>query len=247
MSNLILLEPCHFPRQFVWSKDEENSTTIAKLFVSLPSSYRGGKETIIHQKEKHIFDLSEQDLTKSCFYTIVPMSDECKHEIDFISNGYKLILVYDIIPLTNTVYYNVNINELTMIRVSKVLETWINGLKNDYQSYSSKIIIPFSDTFHFENNILLHGIDRVIGTILRRTIEQYHSNQFLLYEGIVQPNRSNDGTVHACRLLTNMNLMTKTKTNTLFDKIDLCLGNCNETYSGNIFLRKTRSEQGKFI
>jgi hypothetical protein len=174
------------------------------------------------------------------------MSNECKHEIDFISDGYKLILIYDIKPLTSTIFYNVDINETTMIRVSKIFETWINGLDNDYHGYSSKIIIPFSDTFHLGNNLLLYGIDRVIGTILRRTIEQYYSDQFLLYQGIIQPNRSNDGTVHACRLLTDMNLMINNKTNTLFNKIDLCLGNCNETYSGNIFLRKTRSEHGLF-
>jgi len=208
--------------------------------------YKGGKETIKYYKEKHIFDLSETNTTQSSFYTIVPMSNECKHEIDFISDGYKLILIYDIKPLTSTVFYNVDINETTMIRVSKIFETWINGLDNDYHGYSSKIIIPFSDTFHLGNNLLLYGIDRVIGTILRRTIEQYYSDQFLLYQGIIQPNRSNDGTVHACRLLTDMNLMINNQTNTLFNKIDLCLGNCNETYSGNIFLRKTRSEQGLF-
>ncbi|CAF2768026.1 unnamed protein product [Rotaria sp. Silwood2] len=247
VSKLVLLEPCQFPRQFTWSKDEQNPLVIAKLFVSLPSSYKGGKETIIYQKEKHVFDLSEKDSIKSTFYTIVPTSNECKHEIDYISDGYKLILIYDIIPLTSTIFYNVNINETTMIRVARILDTWINGLEHDYHGYSTKIIIPFSDTYHLGNNPLLHGIDRVIGTILRRTIEQYHSNKFLLYQGIIQPNRSNDGTVHACRLLTDLNLMVSTTRNTLFDKIDLCLGNCNETYSGNIFLRKTRSEQGSLI
>jgi hypothetical protein len=246
VSNLILLEPCQFPREFIWSKDEQHPSTIAKLFISLPSSYKGGKETITHYKEKHIFDLSENDSLKSCFYTIVPMSNECKHEIDFISNGHKLILVYDIIPLTSTIYYNVDINESAMIRVGKIFETWLNGLEHDYHGYASKIIIPFSDTFQLGNNPLLHGIDRVIGTILRRTIEQYHSEKFFLYQGVIQPNRSNDGTAHACRLLTDLNLMVNNKTNTLFDKIDLCLGNCNETYSGNIFLRRTRSEQGLF-
>ncbi len=172
------------------------------------------------------------------------MSEECQHEIDFISDGYKLVLVYDIVPLTSTVFYNVDINETTMIRVSRILETWINGLDLDYHGYSSKIIIPFSDTFQLGNNPLLYGIDRMIGTILRRTIEQYQSEKFLLYQGIIQPNRTNDGTVHACRLLTDMKLINNTTTNGLFQKIDLCLGNCNETYSGNIFLRKTRSEQG---
>ncbi|CAF4739789.1 unnamed protein product [Rotaria sp. Silwood1] len=247
ISNLILLEPCQFPRQFIWSKDEQNPLSIGKLFLSLPSTYKGGKETIIYQKEKHIFDLSEKNLLKSNFYTIVPISNECKHEIDYISDGYKLILIYDIIPLTSTIFYNVNINETIMIRVSKILDTWINGLEQDYHGYSTKIIIPFSDTYQLGNNPLLHGIDRVIGTILRRTIEQYYSNKFLLYQGIIQPNRSNDGTVHVCRLLTDLNLMMSIKTNTLFDKIDLCLGNCNETYSGNIFLRKTKTEQGNFI
>ena len=244
MSNLVLLEPCQFPRQFIWSKNDQNPSVIAKLFVSLPSTYKGGQETLTHFKEKHVFDLSEKDSSKSSFFTIVPISTECKHEIDFISNGYKLILIYDIISLSSINFYNVDINEATLNRVARVLETWTNGLENDYHGYSSKIIIPFSDTFHPGNNPLLHGIDRVIGTILRRTIQQYHSEKFLLYQGIIQPNRSNDGTVHACRSLTDLNLMLNNKTKTLFDKIDLCLGNCNETYSGNIFLRRTRSEQG---
>jgi len=245
ISNLILLESCQFPRQFIWSS--KTNSCIAKLFVSLPSFYYGGKETIKYYQEKHIFDLTDKDPTKSSFYTIVPMSNECKHEIDFISNGYKLILIYDIIPLTSNVYYNVDINESILIRISKIFETWINGLDSDYHGYSSKIILPFSDTFQLGNNLLLYGMDRVIGTILRRTIEQYYSDKFLLYQGIIQPNRSNDGTVHVCRLLTDLKLMNNQTTNGLFDKIDLCLGNCNESYSGNIFLRKTRSEQGQLI
>ncbi|CAF1233855.1 unnamed protein product [Adineta steineri] len=247
VSNLLLLEPCQFPRQFTWSKDKQNPSTIAKLFISLPSIYNGGKETITYYKEKHVFDLSEKDSNKSSFYTIVPMSNECKHEIDFISSGYKLVLVYDIISLSSNIFYNVDINETIMIRVGRILETYIRKLENDYQGYLSKIILPFSDTFIMGNNPLLHGNDRVIGTILRRTIEQYHSDKFLLYQGIIQPNRSNDGTVHACRLLTDLNLIVPNKTNTLFNHIDLCLGNCNETYSGNIFLRKTRTDQGNFV
>jgi len=174
------------------------------------------------------------------------MSNECKHEIDSIFDGYKLILIYDIIPLTSTVFYNVDINETTMISVSKIFETWINGLDNGYHCYLSKIIIPFSNTFHLGNNLLLYGIDRIIGTILRRTIEQYYSDQFLLYQGIIQPNISDDGIGHVCRFLTDMNLMINSKTNVIFDKIHSCLGNCNESYSENIFLRKTRSEQGLF-
>jgi hypothetical protein len=41
--------------------------------------------------------------------------------------------------------------------------------------------------------------------------------------------------------------MINNQANTLFDKIDSCLGNCNETYSGNIFLRKIITEQGLLI
>ena len=52
---------------------------------------------------------------------------------------------------------------------------------------------------------------------------------------------------HACRVLTDMKLLINNQTNTLFHKIDLCLGNCNETYSGNIFLRKTITEQGNLL
>ena len=244
ISNLILLESCQFPRQFHWTN---NGSSIAKLFLTLPSFYHGGKETIKFYNEKHVFDLSEYDSTKSSFYTIVPTSNECKHEIDYISNGSKLILVYDIIPLTSTVYYNVHINELILPRVSRICETWLNGLENDYHGYAPKIVLPFSDTFTLGNNPLLHGIDRLIGTILRRMIEDYHSEKILLYQSTIQPNRSNDGTIHACRLLTDMNLINKNKSNTLFDHIDFCLGNCNETYSGNIFLRKTRTEQGNLI
>ncbi|CAF3934389.1 unnamed protein product [Rotaria magnacalcarata] len=247
VSNLVLLEPSQFPRQFTWSKNEINPLAIANLFVSLPSSYKGGKETITYQKEKHVFDLSEKDSIKSTFYTIVPASDECKHEIDFISGGYKLILIYDIIPLTPAVFYNVFIDETTKMRVGEILEAWTHGLEHDYHGYSSKIIIPFSDSFHLGNNLILHGMDRVIGTILRKTIEQCYSNKYLLYQGLIQPNRSNDGTVHACRLLTELNLMVPTNTNTLLNKIDLCLGNCNETFSGNIFSKKSRSEQGNFV
>ncbi|CAF1458750.1 unnamed protein product [Adineta ricciae] len=244
VSNLVLLEPCQFPRQFHWSVEQQHSGTIAKLFLSLPSIYKGGKETIVHYKEKHVFELLSNT------YTIVPTSSECKHEIDFISHGYKLVLVYDIIPMTPTIFYNVDINEATLTRVGRVLETWMNGLEHEYHSYSSKIIVPFSDTFHVGHNPLLHGIDRVIGTVLRRTIEHHYSEHFLLYQGLIQPNRSNDGTVHACRLLTDLKLMSSNNGNmstTLFNQIDLCLGNCNETYSGNVFVRKTRSEQGQLV
>lgn len=87
----------------------------------------------------------------------------------------------------------------------------------------------------------------MIGTILRRTVEESQAEKFLLYQAIIQPNRSNDGTVHACRLLTQMNLINQKGREALFEKIDLCRGNCNETYSGNIFLRKSRTEQGNLI
>ncbi|CAF2787956.1 unnamed protein product [Rotaria sp. Silwood2] len=83
-------------------------------------------------------------------------------------------------------------------RLSKILDVWINGLEQDYHGYCSKIILSFSDSYQYGNNLLLHGIHRVIGTILRRTIEHYHANKFLLYQGILHPNRSNDSSTHVC-------------------------------------------------
>ena len=200
-------------------------------------------------KEKHVFDLSDKAAEKcSSSFTIVPLSDECQHEIDFISTGYKLILIYDVISLTPTSCYNVEINEVVMHRISRIFETWSRKLINQFHGYSSKVIVPFSDTFHPGNNPLLHGADRLIGTLLRRTIEDDQPGKFLLYQGFIQPNRSSDGTVHACRSLTDLQLMvTETTGQKLFQKIDSCLGNCNETYSGNIFLRRTISEQGNFV
>ena len=247
VANLVLVESCPFPRQFQWPKEKETSSVIAKLFVALPSSYKGGKETISHFKEKHLFDLSDQDPRQSSFFTIVPLTDECQHEIDYISHGQKLILIYDVISLTPTSLYNVDINEAVMARVARILDMWIHGLDNIYHSYSSKIVIPFSDTFQSKHNPLLHGIDRMTGTLLRRTLERYHADRFLLYQGTIQPNRSNDGTVHACRSLADLTLMNTTTAQTLFQHIASCSGNCNETYSGNIFLRRTLSEQGNFV
>lgn len=244
LSNLILLKSCQFPRRFHWPKSD---SIIGKLFLSLPSFYRGGKETISYHREKHTFDHSDCDPSTSSFYTIVPHSDECQHEIDWITHGDKLILVYDILPLTSTVYYHVEINDSTLQRVSRVCEMWLNGLENEYHGYSTKIIHPFSDTFHPGKNLLLSGIDRMIGTILRRMVDEIHPEKFLLYQGIIQPNRSNDGSVHACRSLTQMKLINASKSDPLFQQIDSCLGNCNETYSGNIFLRKIRSEHGNFL
>jgi hypothetical protein len=169
---------------------------------------------------------------------------ECTHEIDFISNGCKLILIYDVLSIKPTCCYNVDVNDAVVQRVTRIFDTWIDGLENNLHGYSSKIVLPFSDVFQSGNNPLLYGTDRIIGTILRRTIEQHPSHRFLLYQGIIQPNRSNDATVHACRLLTDLNLMIDRQCQAWFDHVDLCLGNCNETYSGNIFLRRTRSEQG---
>ena len=244
LSHLLLLRSCQFPRRFHWSNSD---SSMGKFFLSLPSFYRGGKETISYHNEKHTFDLTDQHPSKSSFYTFVPASDECQHEIDWISDGYKLILVYDVLPLSPTVYYHVDINPATLNRVSRICEMWLHGLENDYHGYSTKIILPFSETYIPGKNLLLSGVDRVIGTILRRMIEEIHLNQFLLYQGIIQPNRSNDGSVHACRLLTQMKLINAHKSDPFFGEIDSCVGNCNETYSGNIFLRKTRSNQGHFL
>jgi len=49
LCNLVLLESCQFPRQFHWTN---NGSSIAKLFLTLPSFYHGGKETIKYYKEK---------------------------------------------------------------------------------------------------------------------------------------------------------------------------------------------------
>ena len=247
VSQLVLLESCQFPRQFLWPKDKEHPSTIGKLFVSLPSAYKGGRETLSHFKEKHVFDLSDKEPRKSSFFTVVPLSDECQHEIDFISNGSKLLLVYDVISLSPSSCYKVEINDVVMHRVGRILEMWKRGLEQQFHGYSSKVVVPFSDTFRSGSNPLLHGADRVIGTILRRSIEEDQPGQFLLYQGHIQPNRSGDGTVHACRALTDLQLMlSEKKGEQLFEKIESCLGNCNETYSGNIFLRRTISEQGQF-
>jgi hypothetical protein len=105
------------------------------------------------------------------------------------------------------------------------------------------MVIPFSHFFQWKRNLLLYGTDRMIRTILRRTIEKDYSNDLLLYQGIIQPNRSNDGTSHVCLSLTNLNLISHPKINPFFETIDSCLGNCIETYWGNIFLRQILSEQ----
>lgn len=158
-----------------------------------------------------------------------------------------MILVYDVISLNPRSFYKVNVDENVFQGVHRVFDLWLDGLKKANPAYSKKIVVPFSDLFHCGHNPLLHGIDRVTGTILRRSIDEEENARFLLYQGKIQPNRSSDGTVHACRLLTDLQLLTSSNSSILFEKIEKCTGNCNETYPGNIFLRGTISEQGNFV
>ena len=242
ISQLILLDSSPFPRRFKWKS--ERSTTIGKLLVTLPSTYKNGKETISLHKEKHSFDLTDVDRHSSTFFTVVPLTNEIQHEIDLISSGTKLILVYDVIQLKSTTCFNVEIDETQVERVKKVLNVWSEGLKEYSTGYSTKIVLPWTETFEMGKNPLISPVDRLIGSILRRTLDE----KFYLYRGVVKPNRSSDGTVHACRILTQLErIRSDSKSKTIFDSIESVEGNCNETFSGNIFLRRKRLENGNFV
>ena len=122
VSQLVLVGPSPFPRRFSWKKDQSTPSTLRKPFITLLSSFIGGKESITRFKERHTFDLSDPKRNISSFFTVVPFSDEREHEIDLISKGFKLMLVYDIGSLNCTTCYNVPIGSEHLDRVRQVLE-----------------------------------------------------------------------------------------------------------------------------
>jgi len=95
LHNLIIYEPGQFfkPHQ----DSEKCDDMVATLLVVLPSFYRGGTLIIDHQGEKKRFtsqSTPEDKLTFIAFYA------DCHHEVRPVTDGYRVVLTYNLILKT---------------------------------------------------------------------------------------------------------------------------------------------------
>ena len=89
---LLVYEPGQFFRAH--QDSEKGEDMIGTLSAVLPSSYRGGTEVIEHRGEKVNYRRtrgSGRTLTFIAFYA------DCHHEIKPITDGYRIVLVYDLL------------------------------------------------------------------------------------------------------------------------------------------------------
>ena len=203
LANLIQLKPFAYPRTFPF---EKSNKSMGKLFIFLPSKCSSTKQILRYENEIHTLDLPS-----SFSYTLIPNTDECSLTIEGFSRRHRSILIYDLFPLKPSVYFNLRLPESTLHRVRNSLDLC---LENSFQ----KLVVPFTRrTF------------RSVGSLLF----QASNDDFLLYQAVIQPNRSSNSTRHVCRLISQMTFLNESPPIEPFEQIEFCLANCNEIYSGS--------------
>ena len=65
------------------------------LVIQLPSHYSGGKSIVYHQGKKSEFDYSGLDCSSNCYFT--SFYADCQHEVEKVTKGYRLCLIYNLI------------------------------------------------------------------------------------------------------------------------------------------------------
>ena len=64
------------------------------LVIQLPSNYTGGKLVVYHQEKKSEFDYSGRDCCGNCYF--VSFYADCLHEVEKVTKGYRLCLIYNL-------------------------------------------------------------------------------------------------------------------------------------------------------
>ena len=65
------------------------------LVIQLPSYYSGGKLVVYHRGNKMEFDYSGIECSGSCYFT--SFYADCRHEVEKVTKGYRLCLIYNLI------------------------------------------------------------------------------------------------------------------------------------------------------
>ena len=65
------------------------------LVIQLPSNYSGGKLIVYHQGKKSEFDYSGPGCCSNYYYT--SFYADCQHEVEKVTKGYRLCLIYNLI------------------------------------------------------------------------------------------------------------------------------------------------------
>lgn len=92
LHNLLIYEPGQFfhPHQ----DTEKSNGMVASLVVVLPSAHRDGQLVIDHQGSKKVFYTSRFSLDQ---LTCIAFYADCHHEVKKITEGYRIVLTYQLI------------------------------------------------------------------------------------------------------------------------------------------------------
>ncbi|CAF1319768.1 unnamed protein product [Didymodactylos carnosus] len=186
-----------YEKSFVFKRYDEieekllsNVFVLGKLIIILPSLYSGGEHYIQYSQEKHLFDFAH-DANQYTHYVVYNASKNCKHEIQPVTKGYQVTLVYNIIiektspSIPPIIYLNPDLSDMLLVQeLDKLLSTWYQN-----KNLPSKLVIHLSAEYTRANisSLLLNKKDRSIASLFLKSIQQQYEvskkNNILLYFG----------------------------------------------------------------
>ncbi|CAF1055481.1 unnamed protein product, partial [Didymodactylos carnosus] len=174
--------------------EEKTHGTLGKLVVVLPSTYEGGQDHLIVKKERYVYDFSKNS-ANSLHYIVY--YNNCQHEVQRVSNGFKLTLVYDIShpkTMKPMMYLTPSQSDEQLVeKMNEIFSTWLR-----HSNRVSKLIIPLTGIYvkSTMSSLSLNSKDRAYINLLLETIKHFHSSshvchhlwphdEFLLYIGVL--------------------------------------------------------------
>jgi hypothetical protein len=163
---------------------EKKDGMFATLLIILPSFYTGGNLVVRHHQRERVFDFSAD--TKSIHYVV--LYADCEHELLPVTEGYRLVLAYNVVLLPkpdNNQIAESKYNMMLMNRLDKIFTSWIERINNDKFDSENlrKLILPLDHEYtqaSMKNGPLLKGKDAIMGEIVRQAC-QNHQNRLMLY------------------------------------------------------------------
>jgi hypothetical protein len=140
-----------------------------------------------------VFDFSED--TENIHYVV--LYADCEHELLPVTEGYRLVLAYNVILLPksdNKQIVESEHNTILINHLDEVFTSWLEIINNDKITAQTlrKLIIPLDHEYtqaSMKNGPLLKGKDAITGEIIRYAC-QNHRNHLMLY--CVMLERSDD-------------------------------------------------------
>jgi len=163
---------------------EKKNGMFATLLIILPSFYTGGILAVRHQQREKKFDFSGD--TENIHYVV--LYADCEHELLPVTEGYRLVLAYNVILLPksdNKQIVESKHHTMLINHLHEVFNSWLDMTNNNKVNTNSlrKLIIPFDHEYTQEsmkNGPLLKGKDAITGEIVRYAC-QHHRNHLMLY------------------------------------------------------------------